>query len=131
MLNTDQGIRGLLDVSNSIFCVLYNELRDEYFALSDDSVGDDVNLNSYSESFERNAPTFSALINAFSAVMAQYDWRSYEANFRQGAEDELKKIRAGFRGSGGYKLIRDDIIEHVLANCHHELVQLALSRIRV
>ena len=130
MLNTDQGIRGLLDVSNSMFCVLYNELRDEYLALSEDGVGDDVNLNSYSENFERNAPTFSALIDAFSAVMAQYDWRSYEANFRQGEEDELKKIRAGFRGSGGYKLIRDDIIEHVFANCHHELVQLALSRIR-
>lgn len=104
MLNHDQGIRGLLDVSNNVFCALYNDLKEEYLALGD---ADILDYSGYMRTIKGLAPNLSKVIDEMSGLLAQYDWRTYDS---AQLSDEERRIKAGFRGSGGYKLIRQDLM---------------------
>lgn len=132
LLNADQGVRGLLDVTNAILCVAYLELKNEYMAINDDAVSDDVNFSQYVEQINRVAPRMCELVKEFSKVVAKYDWRSYEAPFGTDAASEaVKNMRAGFRGSGGYKLIRDDLLRFISSNSPEGLLKSAVTRLMV
>lgn len=130
LLNTDQGVRGFLDVTNSILCVLYAELNGEYQLISEDVVDEMIGLGDYVSCLNKLAPKLCGLIDELSAVMARYDWRSYEADFSQDPSGQLiKNARAGFRGSGGYRLIRDDLIGFVSRTAHTGMLKTAVDRI--
>ena len=127
LLNTDQGIRGFLEVTNNIFCALYGELRDEYLAVGDIEVPDsNASYGEYSANFESCAPQLTQVIDAVVDSLSAYDWRSFEA---EGLDETAKNIKAGFRGSGGYKLIRNELLK-CLGNVRNSLVGQALSRIK-
>lgn len=130
LLNTDQGVRGVLDVTNAILCAAYSTLKDEYFAISEDSVPDSVELSSFVSQLTTVAPRMCGMIDSFSNVVAQYDWRTYEAPFgNDSASVAVKKIRAGFRGSGGYKLIRDDLLDFISSNVEDGILKTAVGTV--
>lgn len=130
MLNLDQGIRGLLDATNSILCILYAELKDEYLSLRGDGSEEIESVESFSAMIAKLAPKLLGLIDAYSMAIASYDWRSFEAPFGVDAEEDRLKIkRAGFRGSGGYRLIYEDLMDHLLRVSREPLLTKALERL--
>ena len=44
--------------------------------------------------------------------LATYDWRSSDA---PGLDEDERRLKASFRGSGGYKELRRHVLEHVVA----------------
>ena len=123
MLNHDQGIRGVLDVTNSVFCALYGKLKDEYLAVGDINA---MNYTSYTVDLEQLAPKLCNVVKAIADKLAQYDWRSFDFD---GLTDEERRDRAGFRGSGGYKLIRHDLML-CLGETSDALLKEAVDRVR-
>lgn len=130
LLNTDQGVRGLLDVTNSIFCALYAELKEEYQLASEDLVDGAISFKDYAVHLNRAAPKLCSLIEEMSNVIARYDWRSFEADFRNDPNGELiKNAKAGFRGSSGYRLIRDDLAKYVFRTAGTGFLKTAMGRV--
>lgn len=123
MLNHDQGIRGLLDVTNNVFCALYNDLNEEYLAIGEIDVKD---YSAYETNLKDVAPQLCMIVDEIVALLVQFDWRSYD--FPGLSEDDRRK-KAGFRGSGGYKLIRDDLMS-VLTRTTNTALGNAVSRVR-
>ena len=104
MLNHDQGIRGVLDVTNSVFCALYSKLNTEYLSIGEINAKD---YSSYIVDIEREAPNLCNVVKSIAEKLAQYDWRSFDFD---GLSNDERRVKAGFRGSGGYKLIRNDLM---------------------
>ena len=109
MLNSDMGLRGFLYVLNDLCYVRASELtlgewREEYgsSANSDDAIA--LALNGLAEQ------PVAQFLNAIAEVLAQYDWRSSRAPHLKQVEREGK---ARFRGSGGYRELRQDLLRHV------------------
>ena len=109
LLNTDQGIRGILYVTNDCCYVLTKELELEEWAM-DDEVGatDDEAVNQALESLEKQK--VAPFIKGVASKLAHYDWRSSSA---PNLSDEERLRKAAFRGGGGYKELRFDLLRHL------------------
>ncbi len=117
LLNQDQGIRVLLYMTNDFLYLLNDKLNLEaVFSLQQE--GDtheiiDKNLSEIEEN-EKLANFLSDLLQ----VVAQFDWRSYSA---PGLAEEEKSKKAGYRGSGGYKVLRNDLLNFIYENGNNQL----------
>ncbi|MCY3869834.1 MAG: DGQHR domain-containing protein [Gemmatimonadetes bacterium] len=110
LMNQDQGIRTLLQVVNDLCFVRADELK-----LSD--------WGGEQEEEERQAQTTVSIrslrqkkeiidfLKELSDSLATYDWR---ASSGPGLTEEERTRKAAFRGSGGYKELRKDVLEHLL-----------------
>lgn len=107
MLSQEQGVRGLLAITNDLFFMYAQEL-----CLADWEVGDNRGVSTADEDIteallslkEQALITFTTSL--FSLV-AKYDWRSADAS---DLDYEQKLKRRAFRGSGGYAALRDDLL---------------------
>jgi len=108
MLNQEQGVRGLLSVTNDLFFNFATELDLASWETDEDrgSVTDDAEISDALKSIRRQR--FGAFMKALVQALAEYDWRSADAP--QLSDDQKLKRRA-FRGSGGYAALRDDLIK--------------------
>lgn len=109
LITTDQGVRGFLHVLNDIF----------YFRAGKLNLGDwrpDDSLSSDLESTVENSlkslqeQEFSSFVTQVCELLVSFDWRSSSA---PGLEEELRRAKLVFRGSGGYKEIRIQLLEHL------------------
>ena len=132
LLTTDQGIRGLLDLTNMILCACYTEINQDCLCWRDLSLPDE-NVTDASEqlkSLENSDYTFTNIIKEMSKALSFYDWRSYNAQCFAASEQDSKDHKAAFRGSGGYKMIRKDLIEFLESFCKESLILSAVKRIK-
>lgn len=110
LLAQDQGTRALLHVFNKISKTNIGILND-FNILQSDKIVDDMNDNYIETLVNRFRSTVNLIdrIDPIISSLATYDWRSSTANI----EDELEALKKKtFRGSTGYKSIREDVMAH-------------------
>lgn len=111
LLNSDQGVRAFLHVANDLFFVQAERLElqewtgTDFAGISRDSILEELeNLKGLP------AAKFSSEL---AKALHGYDWRSSNAS---GLSAEDRKFKARFRGSGGYKELRRELLEHLVEN---------------
>ena len=109
LLNQDQGLRAFLQVSNDVCYAtperwLHRELVSAP-ADPDESDGVVVALRH----FEDNEP-LGTHIDELSQALATFDWRSSDA---PGLTRDEHLQRSAFRGSGGYRVLREELLRHL------------------
>ena len=112
LLNQDQGLRAFLQVSNDFCYVAANRwLQEELVSIPatpDESDGVIVPLRH----FEAN-DLLSTYIDKLSQALAEFDWRSSDAPDLT-PDEHLR--RSAFRGSGGYRVLREELLRHLAAD---------------
>jgi len=112
LINTDQGIRGFLFIANDLCWVKANELKlkswksDEKAGATDDKAVK-VALNSLKEE------PVAEFIQKIASHLKHYDWRTSSAS---GLSDDDRLKKAAFRGGGGYKELRIQLLKHLALN---------------
>jgi DGQHR domain-containing protein len=109
LLNTDQGIRGILSVTNDLCYVMAPSLRLADWALSLATDPTDINGTSTAMASLKKQPAFGFL-SSIAAALATYDWRTSAA---PGLSEEQRIAKAALRGSGGYRELRLQLLRHL------------------
>ncbi len=109
LLNTDQGVRGVLSIFNDLCFLRADALRLDDLDLSD--IGDGTAEGAIWDALDalRNAPV-GAFMKQLSISLASYDWRT---SGTPGLSDQVRSAKARFRGSTGYRELRSDLLHHV------------------
>ena len=109
LIATDQGVRGFLHVLNDICYTCASRLRLNNWQ-PDDRLG--LELDSAIESSLKalEKQHFVSFIAELCELLVTFDWRSSSA---PELEEELRRAKLVFRGSGGYKEIRTQLLEHL------------------
>ncbi len=114
LLNTDQGIRGILHVTNDLCYVkadelklqAFREIRDKQDA-SDETAVTRALLNLKKE---KSLVPLKNFLEAVAKSLAKYDWRTSSEPSLSVDERTSKLV---FRGSGGYKELRRQLLEQL------------------
>ena len=109
LLNHDQGVRAFLHVSNDLCVLAADRLHLSRW------IADDVEGTVSPEAVEQSVKSLDAQLAAgflkgLGTALATFDWRSSSTPGLSGAD---RTIRAGFRGTGGYKEFRRHLLNHL------------------
>lgn len=107
LLNTDQGIRGFLHIINDLSYIKLDELnlKSWYFDIYDQP--ENNYISDIIKSLENNEKVVK-FFQEISSCLTKFDWRTAsEPNLT----DIEKRNKLVFRGSGGYKLIRIELLQ--------------------
>ena len=123
LLNQDQGIRTLLQIVNDFFFQNADDLNLISFWEADNQEEEnedehDPRIASAINSLRANSEV-SEFMTRLAAVLATYDWRASNAS---GLNDDVRTLKASFRGSGGYKELRKHVLSHI-TNCDDSLLK--------
>ncbi len=119
LLNTDQGVRGVLFIFNDI-CFIKSgldklPLHDWQFESMDDTDSDissiDDRLLTNALASLRDEKEIQQLLLEISESLSRFDWRSASA---ESLTDEEKTAKLAFRGSGGYRELRRQLLNFIL-----------------
>ncbi len=112
LINTDQGIRGFLAVTNDLCWVKATELKLKNWK-SDEKAGatDDKAVTAALNSLEQEP--FTKFIKTIAEHLRRYDWRTSSA---PGLTDDDRLKKAAFRGGGGYKELRIQLLKHLASS---------------
>lgn len=119
LLNQDQGIRALLYITNDFLFELYDDLNLEGI-FSNQQSGSDFKIISSNVLELENTNELSSWLNELMESLAKFDWRSYGA---EDLSDKEERIKRGYRGSGGYKVLRIDILNFLKKNASKRIVE--------
>lgn len=109
LLNTDQGTRGLLYITNDL-CYL----KAEHFGLGNwtmaeiGSASDEAAINQALKSLKEQK--VAQFLEDIAKELAKFDWRTSSA---PGLTEKDRIMKAAFRGGGGYKELRLQILKHL------------------
>ncbi len=110
LLNQDQGARTLLQVVNDLCFKQANELELHHWkAPEHKDEPDHERITASIKSLRKNQKIFRFL-KQLSARLSSYDWRASSA---PGLSEEQITLKKSFRGSGGYKELRKDVLTHI------------------
>ncbi len=110
LLNTDQGVRAVLQVFNDIFYEQAEELNLAEWIETRESSSENILDDVRSNLGDIESQGFSTYINELCIVMASFDWR---ASSEPHLDSETQKMKKAYRGSGGYKELREDVLKHL------------------
>lgn len=121
LLNTDQGIRGLLYIGNDLFYMSIEDvnLLDWEFEIDEGQSNEAIVSSAISDL--AGISSISAFIQNICKELAEFDWR---ASGTPGLSEDERLKKAAFRGSGGYKELRVQLLRH-LSKSEHALVSKA------
>lgn len=109
MLNSDMGVRGFLYVLNDLCYVRAKELALHGWEYEGGrSATSDSAISEALQSLDKQP--VAKFVMGLADTLAQYDWRSSKAST---LEPEQQRLKARFRGSGGYRELRQELLEHV------------------
>ena len=109
LLSTDQGVRGVLAVTNDLCVVRADELG--LSSWTADTVPEEIFHAELSEAItEVRALPLGSYIRAITASLAKWDWRTSAA---PGLTQSQQRERARFRGGTGYREIRLELLQHL------------------
>lgn len=104
LLNTDQGVRGILNVVNDLCFVAAEDLElISWAAPAGESIEAEVTAAINSLRKHPVATFLRGVVN----VLADFDWRTSGA---PGLTDAQAAAKAGYRGSGGYRELRRQLL---------------------
>lgn len=114
LLNTDQGVRAVLQVTNDLCYVRADQLELESWRLEleDGDFGnlevDEEAITSALKSLRRHRAR--EFLKQIADALARYDWRT---SAFEGLREDQRAVKLGFRGSGGYRELRRQILLHL------------------
>jgi hypothetical protein len=109
LLNTDQGVRAVLAITNDLCFVSAAKLELEN--LESEEVGDgtaEVAISSGLKAFRKSAA--GKFLRQLALDLASYDWRT---SGTPGLSEAERSSKARFRGSTGYRELRSDLLHHL------------------
>lgn len=106
LLNQEQGVRGVCLVFNDLLFQTTDQLGLNDWDSDDIDAGETRSEDIDKCLQELKTLPFSAEIEAAAKVLAEFDWRSSDADLTP--EEQLKKV--GFRGTGGYGRVRQELL---------------------
>ena len=108
LLNQDQGVRVLLQVVNDLYFVRA-DLLSELPEVEEEGNAEAEIVSNMLTWFEGQVSVIGFL-QKIAKRLATFDWRSSQA---PELTDEERTLKAGFRGSGGYRDLREHVLRHV------------------
>lgn len=126
LMNQDQGIRILLQVVNDLCFVRADELALYDWGGDQDEEEDQERITASIRSLHKKEKIIDFLTK-LSESLATYDWR---ASSGPRLTEEERTLKAAFRGSGGYKELRRDVLKHI-AGSQGDVAQSAKEVIEV
>ena len=113
LLNTDQGIRGLLSVTNDLSYVEADTLGLTQWAAADSpgAVDETAVTENITGLYQQPVVEF---LTEIAQELSAFDWRTSSA---PDLSENQRLLKAAFRGSGGYREIRRQLLLH-LASCN-------------
>lgn len=123
LLNTDQGIRGVLYVTNDLCYIRAKELRLGDWMPSDEN-GAASSEEAVSEALSSLAGQAAAeFLGEIAETLPTYDWRTSAA---PNLSEEERTAKGSFRGSSGYRELRRQLLVH-LAGAHGNVGEAATA----
>lgn len=124
LLSQDQGIRAFLYILNGFFSIDKNLTILENTKISFDSDDDSEfvdRLDKISNTLEifQDKSELISLVDGLTDVLIKFDWRSSKA---EKLTDEEKSLKASFRGSGGYKALRIELLKFLKDKSHDSTI---------
>ena len=111
LLNQDQGIRTLLQVTNDLCYLEADELGlIDVIPLEGFKQTSHKTMSEAIKEFETNQK-LACFIGKLSEDLAKYDWR---ASGCPGLTEAERTLKASFRGSGGYSQLRRNVLERLM-----------------
>jgi DGQHR domain-containing protein len=115
LINTDQGIRGLLYVTNDLCYLKAEDLDLQGWQAGDDAAASDAAaVTAALKSID--AQPVAQFLEATASHLASFDWRASSA---PGLSDSERLDKAALRGAGGYKELRRMLLAHVAQKTDH------------
>lgn len=109
LLNTDQGVRGVLAIFNDLCYYAAEQLRLDQLVSTE--VGDGTSEGAISDAIDRFRSTdIVSFIRGIAVSLASYDWRT---SATPGLSERTRSEKARFRGGTGYRELRSDLLQHV------------------
>ncbi|MBE0682347.1 MAG: hypothetical protein IH589_10570 [Anaerolineales bacterium] len=102
LLNTDQGVRTILNITNDLFYI-----NSDFLKLSQWQIDSDNDITVAVESLEKNK-TIVGFMEKLATALSKYDWRTSNA---PGLSEDQRTLKLAFRGSGGYKELRRQLLK--------------------
>ncbi len=110
LLNTDQGVRGLLFVTNDLCYVLAEELAlEDWFSFTSSGADDQDAVNHALEELLQHP--VADFLDELSSGLAEFDWRTSAA---PELSEEERVLKATYRGGTGYRELRRQLLGHLL-----------------
>lgn len=120
LLATDQGVRAFQSTINDICRINYKSLKlDKWEIKNDDNEISDDNIRSAIDSLF-SQPVHEILLK-LCEQLANYDWRS---SLAEDLDEQAKMKKQTFRGSGGYSLLRTDLLKCLGESADKEIREL-------
>lgn len=116
--NTDQGVRAILAVYNDLCFVQADALELKSWPSNDFSEG--TSEKGIRESLQslRKRSNIDGFLQAVARGLATYDWRTYGSDTLTPTE---KSAKARFRGSTGYRELREDVLRHLASSAEQNI----------
>ena len=109
LLNTDQGIRGLLSVTNDLCYLMADHLElEKWYSYSWSGADDEDAVNQELE--ELKGHSVVAFLENLSSELAEFDWRTSSA---PGLTEDERVLKTTYRGSSGYRELRRQLLGHL------------------
>lgn len=109
LMNTDQGIRGILYVTNDLCYINAEELGlNEWSTSEDAAAADEAAVSRAMKSLEKQP--VAAFLQTIAARLAEFDWRTSST---PGLVESERVRKAALRGAGGYREIRLWLLRHL------------------
>lgn len=111
LMNNDQGVRGVLSVFNDLCWMISERLKLD--DLAGMVKGEGTAESAISEALERMRKSAAGkFVGVIAKDLAAYDWRT---SGTPGLSEEIRSLKARFRGGTGYRELRVDLLRHLAA----------------
>lgn len=129
LISTDQGIRALLNVFNDLFYLASDKLLLQEWNISnieniDENTDNEELLNKCIISLE--GTFFCKYIHLISQKLVSFDWRTQSST---GLTKEERTEKKKYKGAGGYKDLRIDILYHLKKSMNDPILDPCIERI--
>ncbi|MGE3425026.1 MAG: DGQHR domain-containing protein [Dehalococcoidia bacterium] len=109
LLNQDQGIRGFLYIVNDMLYSYADEIGLTEWGGAGANEAEEKEVTTALRSLEKQSK-LGKFVDELTGALAAYDWRASEAPGLSADEAKLKSV---FRGSGGYRELRLELLRHL------------------
>ena len=125
LLNSDQGIRGLLFITNDLCTVLAEQLELEDWISSSTGASGAADKDAVEDELDelREHPV-ADFLDELSSALASFDWRTSRA---AGISEGQRILKTTYRGGSGYRELRRQLLLHLMDET--ELVADAASEV--
>ncbi len=111
LITTDQGVRGFLHVVNDLCyqqasMLKLNTWRPDERSSANSIAAVESSLTSFS------TQNFASFVTSIGNALASFDWRTSST---PGLDEQERRAKLVFRGSGGYKELRMQLLEHLVS----------------